>query len=124
MNMKCKLYLVLLGTFIVLNSFVNIAEENCACKIYVPNAFSPNEDGVNDTFQPYVDCTVSEYDFKVFNRWGHLVFESQKPDQGWDGEVKGKPADANVYIYVLKVSYEYEGEVENEIKTGDVALVR
>lgn len=125
MNMKSNIYLLLLCIFAVFTSFTSKpTEEDCACKIYVPNAFSPNEDGVNDIFQPYIGCPVSEYDFRVFNRWGHLVYESQNQEDGWNGEFKGQPAEASVYVYIVKVTYDDEGELKDEIKTGDVALVR
>ncbi len=126
MNMKSNFYLLLLIFFAAFTSFTDkpAEEGDCACKIYVPNAFSPNEDGVNDTFQPYVGCAVTEYDFKIFNRWGRLMFSSQNPDESWNGEFDGKLAEASVYVYVLKVTYDNEGEIEDEIKTGDVALVR
>lgn len=123
--MKSNFYPLLFAMFIVCVSFVKPVVENpTACKVYVPNAFSPNEDGVNDTFQPFVGCAVIEYDFKVFNRWGQLMFSSQNPDDSWDGDFKGRPADANVYLYTLTVTYDNEGTQEEEVKTGDVALIR
>jgi gliding motility-associated-like protein len=95
-----------------------------ACKVYLPNAFSPNEDGVNDVFQAHVGCTVTEFDLRVFNRWGQLIFATQQPDEGWDGTTKGQPAIQAVYVYVLKVTYDQDGEARQEVQTGDVALIR
>jgi gliding motility-associated-like protein len=101
-----------------------LPQNEFACNVYVPNAFSPNEDGVNDLFQANIGCTVTEFDLRVFNRWGQLVFSSQNPDDGWDGNSKGEPAISAVYVYVLQVSYDQEGKLKSEVKTGDVALIR
>ena len=69
---------------------------------YVPNAFSPNGDGLNDIFRPIpVGMTRPEY-FRVFNRFGELVFETNQYLKGWDGTYKGKPVDLGTYIWILK----------------------
>ncbi|TAK34483.1 MAG: gliding motility-associated C-terminal domain-containing protein, partial [Saprospiraceae bacterium] len=56
--------------------------ENC---LYIPNAFSPNADGINDEFQAYPACEIYNFRMKIFNRWGGLVFQSDDPETGWDG---------------------------------------
>lgn len=98
--------------------------DDAPCKVYVPNVFSPNEDGVNDVFKPEMACNITAFDLQVFNRWGQLVFASDNPEVGWNGTAKGELAPATVYVYRLEVSYEQEGNVKKELKTGDVALVR
>lgn len=64
-----------------------------------PNAFSPNGDTNNDIFMPIVKCPIEDYLLQIFNRWGDLVFESYDINEGWNGEVNGKPAPVDVYIY-------------------------
>jgi gliding motility-associated-like protein len=77
--------------------------------IYIPNAFSPNGDGINDEFRIYTNESVSRViSFQVFNRWGGLVHEVKDkapndPGIAWDGNFLGKTAQAGVYIFSLEV---------------------
>ncbi|MFN7116091.1 MAG: gliding motility-associated C-terminal domain-containing protein [Saprospiraceae bacterium] len=120
-----KSTLLLLCALFCLSAFDQPLPQNeFACDIYVPNAFSPNDDGVNDLFQAHVGCTVTAFDFRVFNRWGQMVYSTVNQEDGWDGTLKGEPMLSAVYVYVLQISYEQEGEVKSEVKTGDVALIR
>lgn len=88
--------------------------------IFVPNAFSPDGDGNNDKL--YVrGQNLEEIVFKVFDRWGELVFETTDQAVGWDGFFKGKPVDPDVYVYHLRVIC-FDGQ-ENLIK-GNVTVLR
>jgi gliding motility-associated-like protein len=71
----------------------------------VPNAFSPNDDGVNDCLKVrLVNGMYNSYSFRVFNRWGQCVFESQDPLQCWYGEHKGQiPENVDTYYYLLQI---------------------
>lgn len=95
--------------------------------IYIPNAFSPNSDGINDVFHTYSRPNVSQIlDFKVFDRWGGLVFEDgnfspNDPAHGWDGTFKGKMMNPAVFAYMAKVEF-VDGHVE--LFSGDVTLIR
>ncbi|WP_367392623.1 gliding motility-associated C-terminal domain-containing protein [Lewinella sp. LCG006] len=96
--------------------------------LYIPNAFSPNLDGVNDYFTVYgkLSRIQSIKSFRVFNRWGQLVYEEADltpgvPGQGWDGRAKGKIVDQGVYVYALEVVF-LDGVVREF--SGDVVLVR
>lgn len=80
------------------------------CAYTFPNAFSPNGDGTNDTFKLLSNCPVGNYNLKVFNRWGGIVFESDDADAGWDGRFNGKAAPVEVYYYLSSV----------ETATGDI----
>jgi len=72
------------------------------CDVATPDAFSPNNDGSNDVF--YVRGTgIVEMDFRVYNRWGQLVFESKDVKYGWDGTYKGEPQPVDIYAYSLEV---------------------
>ncbi len=97
-----------------------------ACKFFVPNAFSPNEDGKNDVFVPGFgsDCTLASYDLRVFNRWGTLVFESLTPETGWDGEFRNQPAPQGVYLYTIQYVLEGDGGSDVQIESGTVNLLR
>lgn len=93
--------------------------------IYVPNAFTPDGDGINDEFRPVVQgVDEREYDFYVFDRWGEVIYEGHHPEASWDGTVKGSStiAKPDVYVWKLVTKNKYTGEpVEKE---GHVTLLR
>lgn len=68
------------------------------CSLYVPKAFSPNDDGSNDTYKLRTDG-IHQFEIKIFSKWGELVFECKNPEIGWDGRIKGAKAPVGVYIY-------------------------
>ncbi len=90
--------------------------------VFVPNAFTPNGDGVNDFFRP-LSAGISRVElFQVFNRWGQLVYSGTGThSQGWDGSYRGKPLDSSTFVWVLKAK-DYTGMTI--IKKGTVTLVR
>lgn len=90
--------------------------------IYVPNAFTPNGDGINDLFKPFQVGISKFYYFRVYNRWGQLMFETNQYYQGWDGKIKNGN-DAPVGTYVWETSgIDYLGHPIN--KKGTVMLLR
>jgi gliding motility-associated-like protein len=90
-------------------------------KLYIPNAFTPNEDGINDTFSVLkFNCEVDSFHFRIYSRWGNLIFESDKPTMAWDGTFKNSQSPADVYLWTLK--YSINGNVID--KNGDVTLIR
>ena len=72
--------------------------------MYVPNAFSPNGDGVNDLFQVFT-TGVKVFNLKVFDRWGELIYESDDSGTGWNGKYKGTLMEPGVYVYLLNVTF-------------------
>lgn len=91
--------------------------------VIIPNAFSPNGDGVNDIFR-LNGYGIANVELLIFNRWGGLVFEATDItdlSQGWDGTVNGEDAELEVYVYVAKVTFTDETE---ELFKGNVTLVR
>ena len=88
--------------------------------VFVPDAFSPNQDGHNDRLYVRGPC-IASMDFNVFDRWGHRIFESQNLDYGWDGMYKGLPANPGTYLWYVKATMLDGTSVE---KHGNVALVR
>ncbi|MCB0546755.1 MAG: gliding motility-associated C-terminal domain-containing protein [Phaeodactylibacter sp.] len=90
------------------------------CNPYLPNAFSPNDDGRNDRFYAYFACPVEGFRMDIYNRWGALVYRSESVADGWDGFFLGKPAPAGVYAYVVVIQ---ENGREKTI-TGEVNLLR
>jgi gliding motility-associated-like protein len=77
------------------------------CTVNVPNVFSPNLDGVNETFSPNGSCTFEQYDFQILNRWGKRVFQTEDPSEKWTGKYNGSPCPDGVYFYVLKYKFPF-----------------
>jgi gliding motility-associated-like protein len=76
--------------------------------VFIPNTFSPNNDGMNDVFYPRGTGLFKIKSFRVFNRWGQVVFEKtnttpNNATEGWDGKINGKPVNADVYVYIIEV---------------------
>lgn len=96
-------------------------------RVYVPNAFSPNNDGINDCFRGYVEpgLDVLDYELKVFDRWGDLIFETNKIDECWDGTFKGKPMDPAVFVWFIRYTLQNcAGDTGEVFKEGGVHLMR
>lgn len=89
--------------------------------IYIPNVFSPNNDGINDTFMPFIECTFNYYTFQIFDRWGNMVYSTQDPEGFWDGNFKEKQMGVGVFVYVIKIG---SSSIHNVLLKGDVTLVR
>jgi gliding motility-associated-like protein len=86
----------------------------------VPNAFSPNADGTNDVI--YVQgFAISKMTWRIFNRWGQLLFTSSSINNGWDGRFKGALQPQDVYAYTLSIEFS-DGTKLN--KKGDITLLR
>lgn len=99
--------------------------------IVIPNAFTPNPNGggggtfdpndlSNDVFYPFVRY-VKEFNMRVWNRWGELIFESTDPNVGWDGYYRGQLSPQDVYVYKCSIRFVDDREAE---RTGDITLFR
>ncbi len=76
--------------------------------VWLPNAFTPNGDGLNDLFGPgnnYCFPDIKDFSFSIYNRWGQLVFQTVSPGEKWNGMLDGKPQEMGVYYYTLRYSY-------------------
>ncbi len=103
---------------------VNVWSKNCDCLTYVPNAFSPNLDGLNEGLRPHINCIVRELQFRIYNRWGELIYESQDAQVAWDGTYKKALVQRGIYLWTL----DYIGAEGDNIKrwhsAGTVHVVR
>lgn len=89
--------------------------------LYVPDAFTPNGDAVNDVFRPIpVGMQKLNY-FKIYNRKGQLIFSTNIEKAGWDGTFKGQPQDPDVFVWIAE-GVDYLGKVI--FKKGSVTLIR
>lgn len=125
-NLSCGEYLVTITDANNCSAKEQVTIIQSECPIYIPNVFSPNNDGVNDTFRiyphPMFKGTLSS--LKIFNRWGGLIHESQISSTGyleWDGNFKGQLLGSGVFVYALEFTTE-NGDAN--LIAGDVTLIR
>jgi gliding motility-associated-like protein len=90
-------------------------------KLFMPTAFTPNGDGKNEIFRPTFVGPYAKYDFKIYNRWGQLVYESKVPGAGWDGTLNGVPQKADVYVFYIAAEGGCNGKF---VQKGTFALIR
>ena len=93
-------------------------EEECG-ELFVPNVFSPNGDGANDSLKIYGGC-IKELEFVIYDRWGEIVFQTTDPTIAWDGTLNGKLLDAAVFVYYLNATV--KGKAIK--KHGNITLVK
>jgi gliding motility-associated-like protein len=98
-----------------------VTTKSCMNAVYVPSAFTPNNDGKNDIFKPLVDGKLLQYSFKIYDRWGQLVLQTTDPNKGWNGKRGGVDQDTNVYVWIC--TYQLEGEAAKTEK-GTFLLIR
>jgi gliding motility-associated-like protein len=90
--------------------------------LYIPNVFSPNADGINDTFFAIGEY-IKEFQMRIFDRWGNMIFFSDDIDHHWDGKVKsnGEIAQQDVYVYDVRAK-----DINNKTRKyiGTVTLIK
>ena len=96
-----------------------LVNDNCK-QIFIPNAFTPNNDGLNDLFSIKSLC-LKEYQLKIFNRWGQNIFSSASNQNRWDGNYQGVPQEIGTYFYILKGTFRNDEKVNMR---GDISLIR
>ena len=110
---------------------LNGLEENYAAILelaysarYSIDIFTPDLDRSNDVFHPMTNCDLgfTMYLFRVYNRWGELVFETDRPYHGWDGKQTGEDLPIGVYVY--DCTFTFEGSQDREFVHGVVTLIR
>ncbi len=99
------------------------AEKDISClEVFFPSAFTPNNDGKNDDFGPLGSLfSLTGYQLSVYNRWGERVFHSTDPFEKWNGAVKGRKTDGNIFIWFAE--FAIPGK-EKELRKGTVILIR
>ena len=112
------------GCFTTSSIFVSVEKDY---EVFIPNVFSPNADGVNDHFEIFTGRDVAEINyFRIFNRWGAMLFEAQTCDAGqancrWDGLFKDKDMAPGIYVYLIEIRF-IDGVTR--IFSGDVLLIK
>lgn len=94
--------------------------DSCPPDLYIPNAFTPNGDNMNDTLIPYVKG-IGSYKFSIYDRWGELLYYSEELYEGWDGKHRGSPCPDGVYIWYLSA---LDSNGNRIVKKGNLTLIR
>jgi gliding motility-associated-like protein len=104
----------------VTNSVSNLITVIKEPNLFHPSAFTPNNDGLNDTFKVFGQYTA-EVEFKIFNRWGELLFITNDLSQGWDGRYKGTKMPEGPYVFRAKLT-DLAGRTSD--RAGNILLLR
>jgi gliding motility-associated-like protein len=98
-----------------------ILEGYCECPLFMPNAFTPDGDGLNDTFHAQSECEPYDFLMEIYDRWGVMVYRSIYPSIGWNGKLHGEMSPPSVYSWRIWYRESYDGiPIE---KYGSVALI-
>ena len=92
-----------------------------APRVFVPTAFTPNSDGKNDVVRPVAVGISKIHYFRIYNRWGQMVFETTENGRGWDGKIKGILQGTQSYAWIVK-GEDFTGKTVFE--KGTVTLIR
>ncbi|MCF0207043.1 MAG: gliding motility-associated C-terminal domain-containing protein, partial [Bacteroidales bacterium] len=96
------------------NAYIEDSEADC---LRIPNVFTPNSDGINDTWEIDNLHMFPDADIFIFNRWGQLMYSAKGNEAGWDGLIKGHIVPAGVYTYIIDL------HTSSEIYQGTVTIV-
>jgi gliding motility-associated-like protein len=91
--------------------------------MYVPEAFTPNGDGLNDEFK-VIGLSIKTFRLDIFNRWGQLIFSTTNIDEGWNGTYKGLKCEAGIYAWQVEAFDYFDLRVLTKANFGKVALIR
>ncbi|KAA2241856.1 T9SS type B sorting domain-containing protein [Chitinophaga agrisoli] len=100
---------------------INVLFKDCDCQVYLPTAFSPNNDGRNDYFRPIYRCALADFKLSVYDRWGARIYYTTDPQVGWTGRQNNTPLNVGTYVWIM----EYTNASTNEVvkKNGTVTVV-
>ena len=129
-----KIILKIFFSFIILFSFQSFGihsseknktgnkKANPVCELKVPDAFTPNGDGINDIFclQGWENC-VKQFSIRIFNRWGEEVFASQNPSFCWEGKFNNQILESGMYVYVINAKAIDDSDIK---QNGSISLIR
>ena len=102
-----------------------LEKPSCGCAVYLPTAFSPNNDGVNDQLNLYSACNLVTLQISVFNRWGERLFYSESVDGFWDGLYQQRNAPIGVYFVMVKYTWmDTDGSLQAHSLFKEVTLVQ
>ncbi len=103
------------------NDSINVKVFKTGADIFVPSAFTPDGDGKNDVLKPVLVGIKNLENFKVYNRWGQLVYSTDRPGQGWDGTINGIPQQMATFVYIARGTSYLDKKITRK---GTVILIR
>jgi gliding motility-associated-like protein len=100
-------------------------EQELCCQLFMPDAFTPNGDLRNDVYKIIErGGGVILGEFRIYNRYGQVVFSTRDIHQGWDGTFKGKNQNGDTYYYILQYQCNDKGNITPKIEKGSIHLIR
>lgn len=111
----------------ITEQMISVIAVDCSCDAFIPNAFTPDGDGLNDLFAPRISCDPDNYSMLIFDRWGQLIFESTELDDKWNGSSTKNGsyyAKAGLYVYIVEYDNPFYPLEEKVILRGSVFLIR
>lgn len=103
---------------------IRLGNSAACCEIYIPNSFTPNEDGHNEAFGPVTLCKFQEYELLIYDKWGEQIFTSNDINLKWNGYYKGVLCKQDVYVYLLRAKRNGQGVKPYYERTGHVSIIR
>jgi gliding motility-associated-like protein len=103
------------------SAFITVKVFQSGPYIFVPNAFTPNNDGRNDKLRPMAVGMQRIDQFIIYNRWGQTVFSTSKNGEGWDGAIGGQVQGTGVFVWLVK-AVDFNGKAH--FRKGTVTLIR
>ena len=104
---------------------VEIIIQNCDnCRLFIPSAFTPNNDGLNDLLKAKAQCpniSLQDFALRIYNRWGQLVFMTNDINTGWDGTYRNEKLNQGVYVYLVDYSLK---QTQHHQQKGMITLIR
>jgi len=111
----------------VVRDSITVNYKSCTdFQVFVPNAFSPNEDGENDLFEIYFqeNIVINSFLVEVFDRWGNKIFKSNSPEAKWDGMFLNRPLPMGVYSVMIRLDYTDDFQSSSKLIRKEVAILR
>ncbi|HYK55616.1 MAG TPA: gliding motility-associated C-terminal domain-containing protein, partial [Flavisolibacter sp.] len=101
---------------------VIVKDKGCVQAVYIPNAFTPNGDGLNDLFKVTAFGTLDHFDLQIYNRWGELVFKTNDVQKGWNGIYKQRLQSSDTFVWHAR--YRFAGSTSLQSQKGTMTLVK
>jgi len=107
-----------------LTDSISVDYSGCDCRLYAPNSFSPNDDGLNDTFITTGCGDITIQSLLIVNRWGDVIFEAKEEPFRWDGSFRGQPCSAGEYAWTVRYQLTRNRQTTAEKQHGPLLLIR
>ncbi len=101
--------------------WIEVKDCRDSCQIWIPNSFSPNDDGKNEYFGFHSECQPEQFKAKIYDRFGKLIYQSTNIVDNWDGKIDGEYMTSGIFVYRVECKMPYKDE---EILTGKITIIR